>query len=530
MKIREPGAPLAHARGSVALAIAALALLTFFQFPGHTWLQQDTQIYAPILEHLRDPSLLRNDPLAQHPHVAFTLYDETAVALTRVTGLGFREVLALQQIATRALGIWGLYLLAASLGLGTWPALAATALCSLGALVPGPSVLTFEYEPSPRAFAVPLLFCGIGLAAHRRWLAASLAGSAALLYHPPTALPFWIVFGALLALRRRWRELAVPAAAAAILLAAARLQGDGNTPWLARLGPLEEQLQRLRTAYVWISLWPPSCVWQELFLAALALAAFLRVRAKAGAEALCFLAALPLFGLLSMPASWLLLERMKWALVPQVQPLRFLLFLAIALQLMAAAAALRAPTRLEAFAWFAAVFLVPIQPVFLDPWPLRATAVALALAAACAAFRGFALPIALSAFFLLPLAGGVVNYPQLHTPELAGLSGWARASTPRDAVFLFADAGRGLDPGIFRAEAERAIYVDWKSGGQVNYLRDFAEQWWFRWQQTLARGFRPEDLPRYSGLGIRYVVLRPNHRLPAAPVFGNSGFLVYRLE
>ena len=30
-------------------AIAALALLTFFQFPGHTWLQQDTQIYAPVL-------------------------------------------------------------------------------------------------------------------------------------------------------------------------------------------------------------------------------------------------------------------------------------------------------------------------------------------------------------------------------------------------------------------------------------------------------------------------------------------------
>ena len=38
----------------------AFALLTFFQFPGHTWLQQDTQIYAPILEHLRDPAVLRD--------------------------------------------------------------------------------------------------------------------------------------------------------------------------------------------------------------------------------------------------------------------------------------------------------------------------------------------------------------------------------------------------------------------------------------------------------------------------------------
>ena len=92
--------PLATAAASVALA-----LLTFFQFPGHTWLQQDSQIYVPILEHLRDPAVLRNDVLVQHPHVAFTLYDETALALSAVRGAGFRKVLAAEQIATRALGM-----------------------------------------------------------------------------------------------------------------------------------------------------------------------------------------------------------------------------------------------------------------------------------------------------------------------------------------------------------------------------------------------------------------------------------------
>src|SRR3954452_6042599 len=96
----------------VAGAVVGLALLTFFQFPGHTWIQQDTQIYAPILEHQRDPSLLRNELLAQHPHDAYTLYDEFAIGLRRVTGLGFREVLQFQQIVTRGLGIWGLVLLA----------------------------------------------------------------------------------------------------------------------------------------------------------------------------------------------------------------------------------------------------------------------------------------------------------------------------------------------------------------------------------------------------------------------------------
>lgn len=33
------------------VAIGALALLTYYQFPGHIWLQQDSQIYAAILEN-----------------------------------------------------------------------------------------------------------------------------------------------------------------------------------------------------------------------------------------------------------------------------------------------------------------------------------------------------------------------------------------------------------------------------------------------------------------------------------------------
>src|SRR6266478_6279981 len=107
----------------------AFALLTFFQFPGHTWLQQDSQIYAAILEHLRDPAVLRNDILVQQPHVAFTLYDESAIALRGISGLGFREVLAVTQVVTRALGIWGLLLMAEALGLAFAPALLVAGIC-----------------------------------------------------------------------------------------------------------------------------------------------------------------------------------------------------------------------------------------------------------------------------------------------------------------------------------------------------------------------------------------------------------------
>ena len=56
--------------------------------------------------------MLRNDILVQQPHVAYTLYDEIALGLRAVTGLGFREILQAQQIVTRALGIWGLLLMA----------------------------------------------------------------------------------------------------------------------------------------------------------------------------------------------------------------------------------------------------------------------------------------------------------------------------------------------------------------------------------------------------------------------------------
>src|SRR5215469_7522707 len=99
----------------------ALALLSYFWFPGHTWLQQDSQLYLPILEHQRDPAVLRNDPIATQPHTAYTIYDEAALALGAI-GLDLHTALAAEQIAARALGIWGLYLIASAAGLAAGPA------------------------------------------------------------------------------------------------------------------------------------------------------------------------------------------------------------------------------------------------------------------------------------------------------------------------------------------------------------------------------------------------------------------------
>src|SRR3982075_80265 len=132
----------------------AFALLTFFQFPGHTWLQQDTQIYAPILEHLRDPGVLRNEILVEQPHLAYSLYDEVALGLRAVTGLGFREVLAAQQIATRALGVWGVLLLGGAGGVWSWAGGGGARGRSGGAGGAGPRVCASRRPPSPPFWVV----------------------------------------------------------------------------------------------------------------------------------------------------------------------------------------------------------------------------------------------------------------------------------------------------------------------------------------------------------------------------------------
>jgi hypothetical protein len=277
----------------------------------------------------------------------------------------------------------------------------------------------------------------------------------------------------------------------------------------------------MRAAYCWVSTWPFDTILRHLLIFVALAAACARLWRRMTLELRVFLLVLPVLGLLSMPVSWLLLEHWKWGLVPQLQPMRALLFLTLAMQFATAAAGAVARRRWEAAAWFAVAYAVPLLPL---NWTAAALALALGAATSLAGTR-FAPAVALAAFFAIPAIGGVVNYPRLHTTELAQLSDWARANTLQDAVFLFPDAGRGLAPGIFRSEALRAVYVDWKGGGQVNYLREFGDDWWFRWQQTMARGFRPEDMAKYGGLGINYVVLRK--RTSAVPVFENAAFAVY---
>ncbi|MDQ2898765.1 MAG: hypothetical protein M3Y07_03075 [Acidobacteriota bacterium] len=513
----------------VAAALTVLTLLTYFKFPGHAYLQQDTQIYVPILENLWDGSVLRKDILVQSPHVAFTLYDETAVALRKLTGMGFEGVLTLEQLIFRGLGFWGVYLIATALGLSPPLALFATAIWSLGATIVGPAVLTVEYEPVPRGFAVPLLFLALGLMARRRYMGAGVAAAAAFLMHPPTIYPFWALYGAW-ALRpgRRFLKAFIPLiSAVAILFVAARFQtGVTETQeFFARITPGVEALQRMRASYNWISMWWRSLLPHYLFLFAAAMLACWRLRRFITGEMRLFLIGLPAIGMLSMPLSWLLLERMKWALIPQFQPMRALLFvtaLAVLLGAVAGCVAARERRSIEAVAWFALVYWVPAN----GRVPIIGAMTALACIAVWTSNRWAVAAVAIGAFFMYPLS--VKPIPRLGSPSLTQLSQWARTSTPKDAVFLFADLAKNGQPGMFRAEALRAVYVDWKGGGQVNYLPELGEQWWSRWQSAMSAPFNG-DVSRYRDLGIDYLIVSPKDKLAGkVPVYRNPGFLVYR--
>jgi len=537
-------------RLAICAGIAALTLLSYFEFPGHTFLGSDTQIYIPLLQHLWDPSSLAQDLIATKPHLSFTLYDEITVALRWITHSSFKAVLIAQQLVFRACEILGVYLLAASFPLARRMAMLAAALFTLGATIAGPAVLTFEYEPVPRGFAIGLMFLAIGLVAQEHLMLADIAAAVAFLYHPPTVWVFWALYLFLTLHKRDYRDLWPLAIGIAVLFISSQFQSgiSEKQVFFNRITPELEKLQRMRAAYNWVSTWSYTLIGQYIFLWIVSLVAFFRVRPKA---ARLFLIGMPAIGLLSIPLSYVLLDKLKWGLIPQFQPARATLFITAFAVILSAAAGIRAAERkqwLESVAWFAIVIAVPVSarvfsillPDLTNPLIRRQFILTLILAIAltCVVYiqrwpnKRFSLPllagIALAPFFLLPRIGQVRNYTIADRSGIESLAQFARTNTPKDAVFLFGDAGTSPAPSIFRAESDRAVYVDWKSGGQMNFHESFALEWWRRWQNTNALRFDPSKTDRLPALGIDYLVLSRTHRLDKwQPVFESNELSIY---
>jgi hypothetical protein len=519
-----------------ALAVLTLTSLSFFVFPGHTILQSDTQIYIPILEHLSDPSLLRNDIMAVRPHVSFTLYDEAALSLRRITGLSFEQVISGQQFVYRAVAVLGFYLFATATGLSPAMAWLTAGLLSLGAAVIGPSVLTVEYEPVPRGFSLPFVVFSLAMVAHRRWTTAAVAATAAFSFHPPTALAYCALLTIVLLSRRVYPALAVLGIGPALIVITMLMQPANGAPLFGHLDPAWEALQRMRASYNWVSIWAKDWLWMYFLLSIAGLIAWLRVRRDLPRETNIFLLVLPIIGMLSVPVSYVLLERMKWIFIPQFQPGRYLLFIMLFALLLATIAAIRAAER-KSYVEACVFFLLPLAAASTE-WdtarlwgPRLVLLFGLALLSiAAVVWRSYPALTAIAVilpFLALPYIGGIQNFAALHTEDLDTLAEWARGNTSPDAVFQFADAERKLDPGVFRARAKRALYADWKAGGQVNFLTPSSFPWAERWE--IARKQQPMDT--YRSLHIDYVVFKAANRQPEyVPVYQNSAWVVYDLR
>lgn len=538
------------------LLLAGIILFTWLGyafFPGHTYLQSDTQIYLPILERLDSPGFLSRDSVAARPHVAFTIYDEVALFLHRVCHLEFETALLGQMLLYRALGFLGIYLIALSTGVGRLYSFFASAAFHLGAALLGPAVLLVEYEPVPRGFAVGLLYLALGCLAHNRPLSAGIAASLALLYHPPTTAPFWLLFFVVYFADREFRKQAKPAWVTLIITILllgnmAQLQpGAVEAQRLfGRIDPQMIDVQKFRTKYIWVSMWGVKDIWHYSFLAICGLWATVRIWARLNGAMRWFFVGLPLVGLLSMGVSYLLLEKASWTLIPEFQPARALVFTvaiaSLACSLAGILAAQSGKLR-EAFLWFVVVFAIPISTRILDLTQI-ATATDLTRAIIWLSLAGLTVVLLRAtqntkwqaavlippvlAVFLLPTAARVENFKHLDKRPVEELARWASAETWGSSLFLFPDASHDLYPGIFRARSRRALYVDWKSGGQVNYFKTFAEEWWSRWQHTMEPAFTPGRLQKLLPLPIDYYVLKRENQLSSVqPVYQNSQFLVY---
>jgi hypothetical protein len=330
-----------------------------------------------------------------------------------------------------------------------------------------------------------------------------------------------------------------------LLLLLARTQTGVSEPQIVwrRLDAAEESLIRMRASYLWVSIWLRQYWGHYLLLCGVSAVAFWRLRQSATAEIRVLLLGLPLVGMGSLLLSYVLLEKIHWAFIPQFQPTRAILFVTAVAVITAACAGFQAIERkrwIEGGLWLVLTLAVPLGTRVADVLLPRSTVALQRLAVVCALsaalgytawlystsrIAGMALAAAaLAPYFVFHGYLSIANYQNLFTPELSELARWARAHSHSNSVFLFPDSGRSLDPGVFRATALRTVYVDWKGGGQLNFLKSFGEIWWARWQDTMERSLTNEE---YARRGIHYLVRNSGGANGAERVFGNARYSVY---
>jgi hypothetical protein len=172
----------------------------------------------------------------------------------------------------------------------------------------------------------------------------------------------------------------------------------------------------MRTAYVWVSTWPAATILHHVLVALPSPpAAFYRIRHKVSAELRILLLGIAAIGLLSMPLSWLLLEHFKLATSRRRFPAAALAPWDHARD---AVCSPRPPLRTVRGAWKQRSGSRSRSGPSFSPFveTLRGDCHASGCGRSRETIRTRG---RVAAFVAIPVFGGVVNYPQLHTPELA---------------------------------------------------------------------------------------------------------------
>jgi hypothetical protein len=537
-------------------ALVALTIHGLWVMPGRAFLISDTQIYMPMLDRLADPSLYSREIVAQRQHLSLTLWDEAVLTTHRLTGAEAEQILTVFQAASRLIGLYGLFLIGTALGLGEVSALLVPAILGLGALIHGPAILLFELEAVPRGFAVMFSFLATGWAMHGRSRSAAIAAGLGFLLHAPAVVPFLLVFVLFQIWQRDLYPLLWVAGAIAFTALFAFLQPGivEKQAFFTAVDPAWEELQRMRASYNWLSSWKPWTLWNCAANGLLASLGLWRIWPHLGVRARAYASLLPAIGLLSLPLAWFVMERMKWALMAQVQPARCILFtvsMGLTVSIAASVFALRERRFLESAVWLLPSLFTPIHGYLWEQFAfpsrdlqMTAVAVAAALGAAWFAQRQesqsgsglalahlFLVAVAIATGWLWSTALQKKNFTLPENPELDQAAQWARSNSPKNAMFLLPELVRSGESGVFRVRAQRALYVDWKIGGQVNYSRELSFEWWRRMKLVDSKSRSFDSWA--AAEGVDYVVLKASTPFASAAepaAYRNARYAIYRIR
>jgi len=487
----------------VFFALCLIAWFEFSYFPGHNYFGPASQVYVAALEHLKNPGFLSRDLAATHPNFGLTVYDEVTLLLTHVSHSNIQRVLWTEHFLARAAGLFGLVLLSRALGLRIWHAVALAATINLGTYLPGAGIWLFDPEPVPRAFSFGPFLLALGLFARGHILMAGFFAGCALLLDQAFAAPLWIILVLAFVFDRKLRphlRPLVPVLLVFVLLLANLAQLQQGTPdsrvtFASVSAPLVQIIQ-YRSPELWITLWQSKWIYVYLGLFTLFVWALTRLWTVLNRQTRWLLLLLAVTSVLSIPASAVLVDELHSAAVLSAAPLHQLAILALLTWILCATAAVRACYGRR---WReAACWVVPVLLLF------------------------------------LPTVGK--PYRRSPGPNVNELAAWARMNTWGSSVFLFPEIGKSSVGGLFRAEAMRALWVDWAGGAAISHYPKLAPEWFLRWRSSMEQPLTGAYLQAMLAQPIDYFVVSRARSVEArtsaetrvlTPAFQDNRFAVY---